>query len=74
LKFEKEVKRNVSDIDSLLSERLKVIFDDREMFGIGERKFVIGPQGKVENDNLKKLIKNLAKAKAVPIQVQVIEN
>jgi polyphosphate kinase len=64
LKFEKEVKRNVPNIDSLLSERLKVIFDDREMFGIGERKVVTDPQGKVENDDLEKLIEEFGESLA----------
>jgi biopolymer transport protein ExbD len=54
---------------TLLAEKLKVIFDDRENSLIGEREVVIDPQGKVKNEDLEKLIESLAEAKASPIRV-----
>lgn len=58
----------VADL-TVLSEKLKVIFDDREKAGINEREVVIDPQAKVKNKDLEKLIENLAEVKASPIRV-----
>jgi hypothetical protein len=54
---------------ALLSEKLEIIFDDREKAGISEREVVIDPQGNVKNEDLEKLIQSLANAKAAPIRV-----
>jgi biopolymer transport protein ExbD len=54
---------------TLLAEKLKVIFDDREKAGISEREVVIDPQGNVKNEDLENLIESLAEAKASPIRV-----
>ncbi len=54
---------------ALLSEKLEIIFDDRENAGISEREVVIDPQGKVKNEDLEKLVKSLADVKASPIRV-----
>jgi len=53
----------------MLSEKLKVIFDDREKTSIKEREVVIYPKGKIKNEDMEKLIKNLANAKASPVRV-----
>jgi len=58
----------IADV-SVLSEKLKVIFDDREKTSIKEREVVIDPQGKIKNEDMEKLIENLADAKASPIRV-----
>lgn len=58
----------ISDL-SVLSEKIKVLFDDREKAGINEREVVIDPQGKVKNEDLEKLIESLAGVKASPIRV-----
>jgi len=54
---------------SILSEKIEVIFDDREKAGISEREVVIDPQGKVKNEDVEKLIESLASVKAAPIRV-----
>ena len=58
----------IADV-SLLSEKLKAIFEDREKTSIEEREVVIDPQGKVKNEDVEKLIENLADVKASPIRV-----
>jgi hypothetical protein len=58
----------IADI-SLLSEKLKVIFEDREKASIKEREVVIDPQGKVRKEDLEKLIETLASIKASPIWI-----
>jgi len=58
----------ISDV-SQLSEKFKVIFADREKTSIKEREVVIDPQGKIRNEDLEKLIENLADVKAAPIRV-----
>lgn len=58
----------IADV-SQLSEKLKVIFDDREKTSIKQREVVIDPQGKIKNEDMEKLIENLADAKASPIRV-----
>jgi len=58
----------IADI-TLLSEKLKVIFDDREKTSIAEREVVIDPQGEIKNEDMEKLIENLADVKATPIRV-----
>ena len=52
-----------------LNEKLRVVFDDREKAGSGERGVVVDPQGNVKNEELEKLIENLANVKAMPIRV-----
>ena len=52
-----------------LNDKLQVVFDDREKAGIGERSVVIDPQIGVKNEDLEKLIENLAAARAAPIRV-----
>lgn len=54
---------------ALLSEKLEIIFNDREKTGISEREVIIDPQGKVKNEDLEKLVKSLADVKASPIRV-----
>ncbi len=54
---------------SLLAAKLKVIFDDREKASIREREVIIEPRGEIKNENVKKLIENLASVKASPIRV-----
>jgi len=58
----------ISDLSNL-SEKVEVIFEDREKAGISEREIVIDPQGNVKNEDLEKLIESLAAAKAAPIRV-----
>lgn len=43
--------------------------DDREKTGLVEKEVVIDPQGKVKNEDLEKLVENLADVKASPIRV-----
>lgn len=54
---------------TVLTEKLKIIFDDREKSGITERGITIDPQGNVKNDDLEKLIENLTAVKAAPIRI-----
>lgn len=54
---------------TVLNEKLQAVFDDREKAGIGEREVVIDPQGSVKNEDVEKLIENLAAAKAAPIRI-----
>ena len=54
---------------TLLSEKLKVIFDDREKASIKGREVVIDLKGKVKSEDLEKLVESLANAKASPIRV-----
>jgi hypothetical protein len=54
---------------TVLTGKLKIIFDDREKQGIKEREITIDPQGDVKNDDLEKLIESLADLKAAPIRV-----
>lgn len=58
-------------IDDLteLSKKLEAVFDDREKTGLVEKEVVIDPQGEVKNEDLEKLIKSLAEAKATPIRL-----
>lgn len=58
----------IRDLTSL-TEKLKIIFDDREKAGIGEREIVIDPQGSVKNADLEKLIEGLAGVKAAPVLI-----
>ena len=58
----------IADI-SLLSEKLKAIFDDREKTSIEEREVVIDPQGEIKNEDVEKLIESLAGVEASPIWV-----
>lgn len=58
----------ITDV-SLLAEKLRVIFEDREKTSIKEREVVIDPQGKIKNEDLEMLIENLAGVKASPIRV-----
>ncbi len=54
---------------TLLSEKLKVIFDNREKASIAEREVIIDPQGKVKYKDLEKLIEAFADVKASPIWI-----
>lgn len=54
---------------ALLSEKLKVIFDDREKASIKEKEVVIDPKGKVKYEDLEKLVETLASIKASPIWI-----
>lgn len=72
----KEVKLSLNKIEtgtlddvSLLSEKLKAVFDDRKRAGIDEREVVIDPQDRIESEKLEKLIECLTKAEAKPILV-----
>ncbi len=58
----------ISDL-SVLSEKVEAIFDDRQKAGTDEREVMIDPQGKVKNEDLEKLIENLAGVKAAPIRI-----
>lgn len=53
---------------TILTERLKTIFSDREKALISEREIIIDPQG-FSDEDLEKLIESLAEAKASPIEV-----
>jgi len=68
LKLNKIETGTISDV-SILSEKIKVIFDDREKAGINEREIVIDPQGNVKSEDLGKLIESLAVLKAAPIRI-----
>lgn len=52
-----------------LCEKIRAIFDDREKTGFVEKEVVIDPHGEVEDEDLEKLIKSLAEAKAAPIRL-----
>jgi hypothetical protein len=54
---------------ALLSEKLKVIFEDREKASIKEREVLIDLQGQVRKEDLEKLVETLASVKASPIKV-----
>ncbi len=54
---------------TLLREKIKAIFDDRQRTGFVEKEVVIDPQGKAKTEDLEKLIECLAEAKAAPIRV-----
>ncbi len=58
----------ISDL-SELSEKIKVVLDDRERAGAVESEVVIYPQGKVNDEDLEKLIESLGDLKALPIRV-----
>ena len=58
----------ISDF-AVLNEKLRVVFDDREKAGNGEREVVVDPQTDVKNDDLEKLIENLAAAGAAPLRI-----
>lgn len=52
-----------------LCEKIGAIFDDREKTGLVEKEVVIDPHGEVADEDLEKLIKSLAEAKAAPIRL-----
>ena len=54
---------------TILTGKLKIIFDDRKKTGITQREITIDPQGNVKNDDLEKLIENLTAVKAAPIRI-----
>ena len=54
---------------SLLAEKLKVIFADREKSGIDEREVLIDPKIQPETEGFEELVRTLADAKASPIRV-----
>ena len=54
---------------TVLTGKLKIIFDDRKKSGITQREITIDPQGNVKNDDLEKLIENLTAAKSAPIRI-----
>ena len=58
----------ISDV-SLLSEKLEVIFADRERNSNQEKEVVIDPHGEIKKEDLKKLIESLKEVKASPIRV-----
>lgn len=58
----------ISDV-SVLSEKLKVIFEDREKTQIKEREVIIDLQETIPKEEMEKLIENLADVKATPIRV-----
>ncbi len=64
-----KIETGTIDDTALLSEKLKAIFEDREKTSIKEREVVVDPQGKVKNEDVEKLIENLADVKASPIRV-----
>jgi biopolymer transport protein ExbD len=64
-----KIETGTIDDTALLSEKLKAIFEDREKTSIEEREVVVDPQGKVKNEDVEKLIENLADVKASPIRV-----
>ena len=64
-----KIETGTIDDVSVLSEKLEVIFDDREKTSIKEREVMIYPQGKIKNEDVETLIENLADAKASPIRV-----
>jgi hypothetical protein len=54
---------------SVLSEKIKAVFDDRANNGISEREIFIRRGRAVENKDLDSLIETLANLKATPIRV-----
>ena len=58
----------IADV-SLLSEKLEVIFADRERKSIMEKGVVIDPRGEIKKEDLERLIESLEGAKASPIRV-----
>jgi hypothetical protein len=54
---------------TVLTGKLKIIFDDREKAGVKGKEIIIDPQGSVKNDDLEKLIESLVDLKAAPIRV-----
>ena len=54
---------------TLLSERLKVIFGNREKSGFVEKEIFIDPNGQIKNEDLEKLIESLVRMKAAPVRV-----
>jgi hypothetical protein len=64
-----KIQTGTIDDVSVLSEKLKVIFRDREKTSIAKREVVIDPQGRVKDENVEKLIENLAEVKAAPIRL-----
>jgi hypothetical protein len=52
-----------------LTEKLRVIFDDREKAGVTQREIFIDPKGRVTEQDLERLIESLAEVKAGPIRV-----
>jgi biopolymer transport protein ExbD len=64
-----KIQTGTIDDVTLLSRKLKVIFDDREKTSINEREVVIDPQGEIKSEVVEKLIENLADVKASPIRV-----
>lgn len=54
---------------ALLSEKLRVIFDDREKASINDREVVINRKGNIKDEDLKELVETLAELKTSPIQV-----
>ncbi len=57
------------DDASLLTEKLRVIFEDRANTTIEEREVIIDPRGKIKNEDVERLIESLEKVKASPIRV-----
>jgi hypothetical protein len=58
----------MSDISDL-SERIKVIFDDREKGGMHEREILIDTKIRIESQDFENLVRTLADLKASPIRV-----
>lgn len=58
----------ISDVSDL-SEKIKVIFNDREKAGINEREVLIDSKIKAEGEGFEKLVKTLADLKASPIRI-----
>ena len=54
---------------TVLREKLKAVFDDREKASIGERSVVIDMKGEIKGEDLEKLIESLAEANASAVQV-----
>ena len=58
----------IADV-SLLSEKLEVIFEDRERNLNIEKEVVIDPKGEIKKEDMEKLIESLVNVKASPIRV-----
>ena len=52
-----------------LTEKIKVIFDDREKAGVAQRDVFIDAKGSVAKQDLERLIESLVEVKAEPIRV-----
>lgn len=63
------IETGMIDDVALLSEKIKVIFDDREKTSIREKEVVIDPRGMIKKEDLEKLIQSLIGVKASPIRV-----